>query len=75
MSFQKRKISSSYDNDNLQQYSIEKGGKGKKAAIVLITLLVCFGVVLFARGSLKPYIQKSMQRVGNGAVTIISKTA
>lgn len=52
-----------------------KQTKGRKAIIFVITLLLCFGVVLFAWGSLKPYFERSMQRVGHGAVSIISKTA
>lgn len=72
MSFQKKKIAPQYD---LDEYSIDKSPKGRKAIIALITIVFCFGLVLFARGSLKPYLQKSMTWVGHGAVTIISKTA
>lgn len=75
MSFQKRKIVHSYNEDGTDNYKIETSTRGKKVFIVLITLVLCFGVVLFAWGSLKPYLQKSMQWVGHGAVTIISKTA
>lgn len=41
----------------------------------MITLLLCFGVVLFAWGSLKPYLQQSAQWISQSAVSIVSKTA
>ena len=76
MSFQKRKIVHSYENDDvLDQYAMPKRTKGKKAIIFIITLLLCAGVVMFAWGSLKPYFERSMEWVGHGAVSIISKTA
>lgn len=52
-----------------------KSPVSRKVLLVLITIALCFGIVVFARGSAVPYLKKSMQRFSQGAVTIISKTA
>lgn len=57
MTFQKKKVYS-YSDDTLDQYQIASGNKGKKGMVFLVAFLVCFGVVLFTWGSLKPYVQQ-----------------
>ncbi len=68
MSFQKKKI-------HADQYTIQQGGASRKVIIFVITILLCFGIVLFAWGSLKPYLQQGAHWIGQSAVSIVSKTA
>lgn len=74
MAFQKKKIRTYDDNGQLTEYSLDKGSRGRKIIIALITIVVCFGVAAFVWSIVKPYVQNSINRVGRGAVTVISKT-
>ena len=65
----------SYEEKTVADNMEVKSPVSRKVLLFCITILLCLGIVFFARGSAVPYLKKSMQRFSQGAVTIISNTA
>lgn len=75
MSFQRKKVHISHDENGQEYYTIIKTNPAKKWLIGLVTFVICFSLIYFAWGFARPYLQTSLKWIGQSAVTVISKTA